>query len=164
MPQHAPVADESKRPWPLGKRLKAAREAAGLSQREASAAAGFSVTTWGQLETGVKKLGGGLESPMNPRASIVMSAAQVVGMDPAEALRMAGIAPERHVPSGSQRPTVSQSRLLEYFARLTEGQRAALLNLIESMLPSEDGEAPAIPPMGEPKAAVVSRTSSKQRR
>ncbi|MEU4675151.1 helix-turn-helix transcriptional regulator [Amycolatopsis sp. NPDC023774] len=41
------MADERKRPWPLGKRLEAARKAAGLSQRQASAAAGFSVTTWG---------------------------------------------------------------------------------------------------------------------
>lgn len=157
------AAGNGKRPWTLGPKLKKAREGAGLSQREAAKAAGFSVTTWGQLETGIRKVGNGMESPVNPRASVVASAADVVGLDVAEALRMAGIDP-KHAPKGAQRPTVSQSRLLESFARLTEPQRAALLDLIESMLPHEDGEEPEVPPMGKPKVAAVSRTPSKQRR
>ncbi|MEU4675152.1 hypothetical protein AB0F91_46260 [Amycolatopsis sp. NPDC023774] len=101
----------------------------------------------------MRKLGGGVETPMNPRASIVISAAQVVALDPGEALKMVGIDPARHAPKGSERPTVSQARLLEYFARLNERQRGALLDLIESMLPPEDGDVPAL--AAEPVADVT---------
>ncbi len=152
-------------PWPLGSRLKKAREAAKLSQRQAAARAGFSVTTWGQLESGIKKLGGGLTSPMNPRATIVISAAQAVGLDPAKALQLAKIDPSRHKLPQAQRPLVSQSELLEYYAQLDEDERQALLMLIKVMLRRRNGGdgTPVVPPMGKPKAVEISRTPSKQR-
>ncbi|QRP42807.1 hypothetical protein [Amycolatopsis sp. FDAARGOS 1241] len=78
----------------------------------------------------------------------MISAAQVVGVDPAEALKRAGIDPGQHVPKGSERPTVSQARLLEYFARLDERQRGALLDLNESMLPTEGGDGSTLDHIG----------------
>lgn len=124
--------------WLLGAELKAAREQAGFSQREASRQAGFSVTTWGQLETGRKKLGGDVVLAANPRPSIVVAAAKVVGMDPARALTLAGHDPAQHLSlaDSSAPATVSQRHLAERFAVLDERQRRALLELIEAMLPS----------------------------
>lgn len=162
MHDDAQVVTKSKQAWPLGPRLKRAREGIQLSQREAARAAGISVTSWGQLETGIVKKGGGMESPMNPRAAIVIAAANVVGLDPAEALRLVGIDPARHdLPTG--RPTVSQQEVLDLFARMGEEQRRALLGLLRSLVgPVVDGAKSQIPALGPSEKQEVSRTSSKR--
>lgn len=158
----AHVVTKSKQAWRLGPRLKRAREGQNLSQREAARAAGISVTTWGQLETGIVKKGGGLESPMNPRAAIVIAAANVVGLDPAEALRLVGIDPSSHdLPAG--RPTVSQQEVLDLFARMGDEQRRALLGLLRSLVGAVGGGGRSqIPALGPSDKQEVSRTSSEQ--
>lgn len=133
------MSDRGRKPssqWLLGAELMAARKQAGFSQREASRQAGFSVTTWGQLETGRKKLGGDVVLVANPRPSIVVAAAKVVGLDPARALRLAGHDPAQYLSlaDSSAPATVSQRHLAERFAVLDERQRRALLELIEAML------------------------------
>lgn len=148
------TTDSDTQQWPLGPKLRDARKSAGLSQREAAQAAGFSPTTWGQLESGTKKLGQGVEVAMRPRPSVVQAAAQVVGLDVAEALRMAGHEPGNRDQPPPSAPTVSQRRLVDVFASLTQRQRHAVMEIVESMndphgQTGQAGELPQVPPFGE---------------
>ncbi len=75
---------------PLGALLEQAREARGLSKREAARRAGISDGRWRQVVSGEQK-SGELTIPVNPRASTVISMARAVGVDEGEALRAAGL-------------------------------------------------------------------------
>jgi len=99
------------RQWPLGSKLLKARQRARLSIRDASAAAGFSTATWTALEKGVKRPAPGIVVDYNPAVQNVVAAAQVVGLDPAEALRLAGLDPAA-APSDHRPPTVSQREVV----------------------------------------------------
>ncbi|GGM70815.1 hypothetical protein GCM10012275_46570 [Longimycelium tulufanense] len=142
------MADQKRDPqphWPLGERLRVAREQAGLSQRQAAEAAGFSVTAWGQLETGLRSVGGGQTVPANPRPATIVAAARIVGVEPSEALNLAGYDPRQHRtllqrPSAGGRPTVSQRGLAELISQLTERQRQAVLAVVEAMLEPEEAD------------------------
>lgn len=125
--------------WPLGGQLRDRRKAVKMSMREAAREAGFSVTTWQQLEHGYKTVSG-ITVPVNPRASLIVAASRVVGLDPAEALRTAGHDPAGHFnPEESVPATVSQRAMLDTFARLTQKQRRAVYLLLNSMLDDDDG-------------------------
>ena len=120
--------------WPLGPRLRTAREDAGLSQRRAATAAGMSVTTWSAIETGTRKVGGGEVVNAKPTAENVMRAASAVGISPGEALRLAGIDDGVRFQERRGRPSVSESELTRKVARLTEVQRQAVNEIIDAML------------------------------
>jgi transcriptional regulator with XRE-family HTH domain len=74
----------------LGHYLREKREAAGLSIRAAARKAGFSEGRWRQLERGYQP-SGGERIPANPRPSTVVQAADALGADAEEALKVAGL-------------------------------------------------------------------------
>lgn len=152
---------EETRRWPFGPKLTQARKDARLSIRNASAAAGFSTATWTALEKGVKRPAPGIVVPYNPSVANVVAAAQVVGMDPAEALNLAGLDPAA-APNDHRPPTVSQREVVTLFAMLDEEARSALLTLLRRMVSGEssvDGGL-ELPPVGEVRVFDVKRAST----
>jgi hypothetical protein len=125
-----------------------------------------------QLESGMRNLGGGVMRKPNPRPNIVIKAAEVAGLEPDEALRLAGIDPRRAARALNddqdyrRSETVAQREVTQRYARLNEDQRRALLALIDSMLPPSlgDEEDPVVPPMGEPRGGETNRTTPRQGR
>ncbi|MFD5089409.1 helix-turn-helix transcriptional regulator [Amycolatopsis thailandensis] len=126
-------------PWPLGELLKRKREEAKLSLRAASDAAGFSAATWQHIEKGERTVAKGIVVEYTPTPDNVVSAAQVVGLDAAELLRLGGLdpglAPER--PGG---PTISQREVASVFQQLSEPSRKAHLYLMRKTLLAEQAE------------------------
>ena len=139
--------------WPLGALVREARLGAGLSQREAGRLAGISPTTWESIETGTrrKRGGGGVERSV-PQASNIVAAANVLRLDVNNVLRLAGYDPTvsnpGFHPSQPGRPPVSQRAIGDMAARLSARQRAAVVEIIESMLdPNADSERQADEPV-----------------
>lgn len=125
---------EKPEPTLLGQRIRAARELAGLSMREAGQAAGISQTTWQQLEHGYYP-SGGQWLPKSARSGTIIAVAQAVGLDPAEALRLAGHDPSKvAAPLRGGQPPLSAQQLTERVQALTPRQRAAVLELIDSIV------------------------------
>ncbi len=140
--------------WPLGELVRQARDRAGLSLREAGRRAGISATTWESIETGTrrKRGGGGETEPTKPQASNIVAAANVLRLDVNKALRLAGYDPSvsnpGFHPSQPGRPPVSQRAVGDMVARLTPRQRAAVVEIIESMLyPAVEDELPVDEPV-----------------
>jgi transcriptional regulator with XRE-family HTH domain len=149
------------RDWLFGEKLAQAREAARLSLRAASEAAGFSTATWTALEKGVKRPAKGMVVDYTPSVTNVVAAAQVVGMDPAEALELAGLDPAA-APNDHRPPTVSQRELSTLIAQLDEETRAAFATILRKMVSGEasvDGGL-ELPPVGEVRVFDVKRTSA----
>lgn len=87
-----PAMNEQHSPWrTLGEAIGSHRMRAGLSKRAAAQKAGFSESTWRQLEEGVRRPTPGVEVEMSARAETVVAAALAVGMEPAKALAVVGI-------------------------------------------------------------------------
>lgn len=74
----------------LGEMLEQAREARGLSKREAARRANISEGRWRQIVAGYQRAGG-VEVPANPRAETVINMANAVGVDVRKALDAAGL-------------------------------------------------------------------------
>lgn len=140
------------RPWPLGPALQHLREDKKLSVRDAAAAAGFSAATWTALEKGYKTPTAGNRIPYSGTAENVIAAAQVVGMDPAEALKLAGLDPAKAPAVRDGRYTVSQREILDLLARLEPEVREAVVVLLRRLAHAGGGVAdavPELPPVGE---------------
>ncbi|MFE2751494.1 helix-turn-helix domain-containing protein [Actinosynnema sp. NPDC059335] len=142
-----PKIPSIERPWPLGEVLRTARRARKLSMREAAAKAGFSVTTWSAMESGMRKVGGGQTQPARPEVGNVIAAAKVVGVDHNEALHLLDPAtydaPNRPSPAG--RPTVSERELARKVTRLSPWQRWLVNGVVDEMLRAEpDPDEPAV--------------------
>ncbi|NUR80741.1 MAG: helix-turn-helix transcriptional regulator [Dermatophilaceae bacterium] len=90
--------------WPLGPKLKAAREALGLTKREAARRADISEQLWRRLESGYYTVQGE-RVPLRGRdgqnvgvtRETAISAARAVGLQPNEVLAIVGLAPEAEV-------------------------------------------------------------------
>jgi transcriptional regulator with XRE-family HTH domain len=74
----------------LGDVLERAREALGLSKREAARQAGISEGRWRQVVSGYQRQGD-VMVPVNPRRATVVGMARAVGVPEDEALRAAGL-------------------------------------------------------------------------
>jgi transcriptional regulator with XRE-family HTH domain len=75
---------------PLGRLLEDARQALGLSKREAARRSGFTEGRWRQVVTGLQNTKD-VNTPSNPRSATVAAMARAVGADVNEALRLAGL-------------------------------------------------------------------------
>lgn len=131
----------------LGRALAGHRTQRGMSKRAAAHAAGFSEATWRQLEAGVRNVSPGIEVEMSARPETVITAASAVGMDPAAALAIVGMA----VPEFPASPTRRASSV--------EADIAAELRLIHEELVRLGAAvaqlatpAPVLPPPAEPSA------------
>lgn len=142
----------------LGNELHHAREATGLSKREAALVAGFSEGTWRQLEAGNRRLYGQDVKP-NPSDDVLYAAAVAVRFSPELAFDIVS----RRVPDRlreidpgdllmtdgrsvlqkirDRRPTLGESRhhlvpaaLAGKLARLNDDQRARLEEYLDEML------------------------------
>lgn len=95
-------------PTTFGTRLRAIREAQGLSARAAAAAAGFSEALWRQYEKGERQVTKDVTVPVTPTLKNVRAAASAVSWDLADALAAAGFekeaVAEREAPA---RPALS---------------------------------------------------------
>jgi len=107
----------------------------------------------------VKRPAPGIVVDYNPAVQNVVAAAQVVGLDPAEALRLAGLDPAA-APSDHRPPTVSQREVVTLFAMLDEETRAALLTLLRRLVSTEHpaDDLLELPPVGEVRVLDVKRT------
>jgi transcriptional regulator with XRE-family HTH domain len=123
-------------PWPLGDQLRSAREEQQLTQTAAAQRADISRTVWQQLESGVRADG----RPFRPKAATVQSAAVAVGLDPRDALQLAGLDPTLFRPARGG-PVASQREAADLISRLTGAQRRALVELLHTLVDVEDGEA-----------------------
>jgi transcriptional regulator with XRE-family HTH domain len=152
------------RPWPLGPKLEKLRTDKKLSIREAADAAGFSAATWGALEKGYKTPTAGNQIPYGGTVDNVVAAAQVVGMDPAEALRLAGLDPTKAPSVRDGRFTLGEREVLDLLARLDLEVRDAFVTMLKAAVAGAgrgavlDGDAPALPPAGEVASFSVKRT------
>jgi transcriptional regulator with XRE-family HTH domain len=118
---------------PLGKQLRAGRKRAGLSIRQAAALAGLSHTAWTTLETG-RRAQQGNKVP-RPRVPTVLSAAHVVNLDPAKALRLAGYDPRHWIPDETSDPPAADSRTVADRIGLLSGSRLdAVAAIVHHML------------------------------
>lgn len=140
-------------PWPLGTQLKALRKEAGLSLRAAAQAAGITAPTLDAMEKGYRAGPGGRYIPArNPDANNVIRAAEAVGLNAAEALRLAGHLAPAAVPTS--KASVGVRALAEKFALLPEAFREHLAAIVEEHLratghlPPSDG-LPTAGPLGE---------------
>ncbi len=70
--------------------LEEARQARRLSKRGAAREAGFSESTWRQLEDGERQVTEDVRVPVNPRDDTLVAAARAVGIDPAVLFEAAG--------------------------------------------------------------------------
>jgi transcriptional regulator with XRE-family HTH domain len=140
------------RPFELGPELEKLRTKAGLSIRDASTAAKFSTATWSALEKGYKTVSAGHRVPYTPRAENVIAAAQVVGMDPAEALRLAGLPPSKAPAIRSGGRTTGEREVLSLMAQLDPETREAFLTLLRRLATTGGkdgvGQVPELPPVG----------------
>jgi transcriptional regulator with XRE-family HTH domain len=85
---------ERKAVWPLGARIREAREAAGLGVNRAAKRANIAPTTWTAIEEGTRiRQGGGDHQRAKPSKPSVIAAALVVGLDVKEALALGGYDP-----------------------------------------------------------------------
>lgn len=75
---------------PLGRMLEEAREAIGISGREAARRATITDTRWRQVVSGIQARGD-KTSPARPRPQTVVAMALAVDVDPAAALKAAGM-------------------------------------------------------------------------
>lgn len=126
---------------PLGAALRAGRRHAGLSIRQAAKLANFSHTTWDTLETGTRAKAG---SRVRARttAGVVIAAARVVDLDPAEALRLAGYDPEHWIPAdASEAPPADARTVADRIALLTGERLNAVAAVVHLMLAPEQREA-----------------------
>jgi transcriptional regulator with XRE-family HTH domain len=133
----------TQRSWDLGLPLREARQARGLTQTSAAERAGISRTVWQQLESGERSDG----RPVRPKSSTVINVAAAVGMDPREALKLAGLDPSGNEPVRAGRPVTSVAEVRDLLARLREPQRRAIIDLVRAFvedLPAEP-EPPAEP-------------------
>ena len=76
---------------PHGRLLETAREQLGYSKRRAAAEAGISEARWRQIVTGIRRAGGGVTLPVNPRPETLASMARAVDVQPDVVLRAAGL-------------------------------------------------------------------------
>ena len=121
--------------WPLGAVIKAARERAGLSVREAAGHAEFSPTTWTSIETGTRiKRGGGEHEPTRPKPGVIVAAANVVGVAVDTALELAGYDPSVYSPSSSAPLTRSERSVAQRVALLSPEERAAVGSVVDAFL------------------------------
>jgi transcriptional regulator with XRE-family HTH domain len=157
------------RPWPLGPKLTQLREKAKLSIRDASTAAGFSTATWSALEKGYKTVAAGQQIDYTPREENVIAAAKVVGMDPAEALRLAGLDPAKAPAARSGGRTVGEREILGLFAQLDAETHDAMITLLRRLASAVGartdgavGNVPELPPVGT--VAVYDATPAPQER
>lgn len=155
------------RPWPLGPKLTELREQAQLSIRDASTAAGFSTATWSALEKGYKTVAAGHQVDYTPREENVVAAAQVVGMDPADALQLAGLDPSKAPGARSGGRTVGEREILGLMAQLdpeTKDAMVTLLRRLAAAVVTGDGvgNVPDLPPVGS--VTVYDATPAPQER
>lgn len=120
--------------WPLGAYLREFRKQKRLSQTAAAQRADMSQTMWQMLESGKRRDG----RPMRPKAQTVMDAAGAVGADPRHALELAGHDPALFKSDRPGRQVASQAQLIELFSRLDQRQRAAVIELMESVLDRQE--------------------------
>jgi transcriptional regulator with XRE-family HTH domain len=119
----------------LGALIKAARERLGLSGREAARRAGFSPTTWSAVEKGTRiKSGGGGHERAYPKPGVIVAAANTVGVDVAEALRLAGYDPDVYNPSSSAPLTRSERTVAQRVSMLSPEQQAAVGTVVDAFL------------------------------
>lgn len=121
---------------PLGTYLVEARERINMSRREAARRAGISESRYRQVELGYQQVSPDIRVPVSPKAETVVSMAQAVEADPAEALRLNGMDPATYsrllVPAADQVPDY------EWFARLDrEGREKVLADLQRLHLDAE---------------------------
>ena len=131
-----------------------------MSMREAASRAGFSVTTWSALESGVRKVGGGIEQPANPQVENVIAAAKVVGLDHNVALHL--LDPKKYPdPMSAQvsdrrptmgRPTVTERELARKIQELSPFQRWLVDSVVEQLRRTA-------PDPNEPRIDVIYRNS-----
>lgn len=119
---------------PLGAALRAGRKSAKLSIRQAARLANCSPTTWTTLETGTRtEHGARKQSGTTPR--FVITAARVVDVDPAEALRLAGYDPEHWFPTDtSEAPPADARTVADRIALLTGERLSAVAAVVHLML------------------------------
>lgn len=67
-----------------------------MSAREAARRAGISEGRYRQIEAGYQSVGGGQRFAVNVPAGTAIAVARAVGLDPAEAVRLAGHDPEEY--------------------------------------------------------------------
>ncbi|GLZ43288.1 helix-turn-helix domain-containing protein [Actinokineospora sp. NBRC 105648] len=127
---------EDKTSWPLGEVLRQARDGKGWSQEDAAQKARFSRTSWQQLESGRRAD----RKPFRPKADTVINAALAVGVEPKEALELAGLDPTRYEPARAGRPTATVTEVRELVMRLTDGQRQAVVDLIMAFTDAADAD------------------------
>lgn len=140
--------------WPLGARLKELRTAAGLSLRAAAKAAGTTAATVDAMEKGYRVgHGGGLIPARNPDANNVIRVAEAVGLNAADALRLAGHLAPAAVPTS--RPSVGVRALAENISLLPESFRQHIAAIVEEHLratghlPPATNGLPTAGPLGE---------------
>ena len=114
----------------------------------------------------MKHVAVGVTVPANPRAEIVIAAAQVVGMEPAEALKLANLDPALAPANRYGGPTVSQREAMMLWAQLDEDTRGLLLDLLRKLVGPEaaskvDIDATVLPAVGDVAVFDVKRASSK---
>jgi hypothetical protein len=85
-------------------------------------------------------------------------------MDPAEALRMAGLDPAKAPPVRYRPPTLGDREVLSLLAQLDLEVRDAFVTMLKAAVAGAgrgavlDGDAPALPPAGEVASFSVKRT------
>jgi transcriptional regulator with XRE-family HTH domain len=141
------------RPWPLGPKLEKLRGKAKLSIREASTKAGFSAATWSALEKGYKTPVRGQQVDYTPGADNVIAAARVVGMDAADALRLAGLDPAKAPEIRSGGRTVGEREILHLIAQLEPDVKEAMITLLRRLATNAGADGavrnvPELPPVG----------------
>lgn len=140
--------------WPLGERLKELRTAARLSLRAVAKKAGVTAATVDAMEKGWRVgHGGGLVPARNPDANNVIRVAEAVGLNAAEALRLAGNLAPVDVPTS--RPSVGVRALAENISLLPEAMRRHIAGIVEEhlratgILPPATNGLPTTGPLGE---------------
>jgi len=97
--------------WEFGRRVEAAREAAGLSKRAAAKRAGISESRWRQLEAGVENIRGQTFA-VKTTPETVANIAKAIRVDRTELLEAAGFDPEMvDIPDGIETYTVDVAGL-----------------------------------------------------
>lgn len=141
-------------PWPLGVRLKELRKEAGLSLRAVAKAAGTTAATVDAMEKGWRVgHGGTIVAARNPDANNVIRVAQTVGLNAAEALRLAGNLAPVDVPTS--KASVGVRALAENISLLPEPFRQHIAAIVEEHLratghlPPSANNLPTAGPLGE---------------
>ncbi|AHH98206.1 helix-turn-helix domain-containing protein [Kutzneria albida] len=125
----------------FGARIEQLRNDRRLSKVKAAKAAGISDKYWAMFEAGARPDG----NPFRPEAAVVASVADVVGIDPAEALRVYGIDPAFHKDKLGGRPTVAWARIEKKKELLDPQELAALEVLVDTILRAKG----VLPPIGK---------------